>query len=61
MKQGSEYVYVKMSLDLFKAMKGEWSAPVCLKLDEGYDGDIELITRNVKNMTLHDLAEILNG
>jgi hypothetical protein len=60
-KQGTEYVYIKFSLELFKQLKGEWSQPVVLKLEENYAGDVEMVTRNVKNLSLRDLAGILNG
>ena len=59
MKQGTEYVYVKLSIPLVKEMKGEWSPPVQVKLDESYDGDIELITRAVADQSLRELAKSL--
>lgn len=56
MKQGTEYVYVKVSLALFDARRGKWSMPVQIKIDEDYSGDIAMITRDVTSLSLKDLV-----
>ena len=47
MKQGSEFVYVKVSLALIKALADGWSRPVRVQIKEYPNGDIDLIVKDV--------------
>ena len=54
MKQGSDFVYVKVSTALLEQL-GRWSRPVRVRIEESYNGDIELITQDVFSVSLRDL------
>jgi hypothetical protein len=58
MKQGTEWVYVRVSLALVGEMKS-WSRAVQVKLEEDYNGDIELVSRDVSGLSLRELAKAL--
>lgn len=56
MKQGTDWVYVKVSTALAATMDG-WSRPVQVRLEESYNGDIEMVTRDVSELSLRQLAK----
>ena len=45
MKQGTEFVYVKVALALIEAMDDGWSRPVQIQVKEWSNGDIDLIVK----------------
>ena len=45
MKQGIDFVYVKVTLSLIKAMDDGWSRPVRVKIEEYPNGDIDMIVK----------------
>lgn len=55
MKQGTDYVYVKVSLAVVDSVAGQWSKPVQVRLTEDYSGDWTLETRDAMDQSLRTL------